>query len=138
MLAPVGYCAAIIPASLFWQGYFINETPDIVQDAERLIEVARSSCTNDHEVFGCLQAVFIDCARANMMSGVAAAAWAMRPQAGDFFFVRGEELPHGIVTRLTPLKSRSINEARRATERLEDVMAIKARVRDRMALRATG
>jgi hypothetical protein len=138
-MTQVGYCAAIARKALFYQGFFIQDTPELTQLADELVLAYQAAFHDD--VGGALQGFFMDCTRTpnlagnpKILAGIGAASLALRKHYScDYFIVRGvQDDSGGWTTSLYPLEAASPSEARDLIEAEPDVLLIKMELLTRM------
>ena len=130
----VGYCAVISPKTDFWQAYFIREEAELLAGAVELQQNALLMAS-EASPFGSLQGALAHGALENQQGIIGAAALALLGASGDrFFYVIADSQPNGIYTEFKPIVANSIDEARTAINAIPEVIAIKKRLTEKLAM----
>lgn len=136
-----GYCGLMVPAQLWWQGYFVPD--QMARMGRQLIKQARAEMEKpgwpghkvfreidgvkspDQKIVGALCGAMVEGAlqRRDEVVGAAAAGVRLLTQR-DFFLVRATLEPHGTMTTIHYLDVDSIEAAREAIKTDPRIMAI--------------
>jgi hypothetical protein len=131
----VGYCAVICPKNDFWQGYFIQETPEAKAGAISLMAVSLATATMANP-YGALQASLTQAAIEQKTGHIASLSLALRGiSKSDFFVVIADVGIGGTHSRLVSLDANSVDEARKEIENLPEVQEIKERLLTKLSVR---
>lgn len=131
----VGYCAIVMPSVDHYQAYFIQDTPDIREDSEKVRGLAIAHLMSANP-FGTLQAAFAEGALRNHTGVVATISYALREVSGDdYFYVLAHIEAEGTRTSLHRLDATSVDEARALIEKLPEVLEIKERLLAKLSMR---
>lgn len=131
-MSEIGYCAVVLPEQLFWQGYFIHDTPKIKSLAGSLTWAAldasvQAGATNP--LAAALAAALVDGATKKHTVTIAAASLALvQNLRRNYFVVIGFPTGAGTTTEIVNLDVDSADAARRAINQLPQVTAIKERL----------
>lgn len=119
----IGYCAVVVPASKFWQGYFIDRR--LQPHARGLLDRAKGatggmvqtiepmSGVNEQEILGAMSAVLVEGALTMNMDIVGSASMALHLLTKQsFFMVIGEKHAAGTKTTFKTLSASTISRAR--------------------------
>jgi len=122
----IGYGCVVVPSLNEYQGFFINDTPDLRSQINRTVGLA--VMTGQHPI-GALQAVIVDRAlnRDWTRVGVTALALANLTKV-NFFWIKAEREPEGTRTEMFPLNATTVEEARAEIDAIPEVIELKRRL----------